>query len=531
MSGFLEYPKGRVYTLPMQKKRIFVNILSGYVGKAIGIGLGIIIIPFLVHKLGKETFGIIIVVESIICLIELISTSVRTSIAHHTTFSLSQEKKKDFLEYLSTGRGILFVVALIVFSIGVLLSVNAPSFLHLPHSLSGQSRTLFMITTFSFAITIPNIVYWSVLYSHHRLDLINLTSSASQILRAASLLIFFSFLPPQFVSLTTYGVVYLLTTWSKNYFIYWWHKKILPDERIGLQHFNVRKVQEMVSYSVFSSLGQLSYILYENAMGMFLFFFWGASANAAYAISIKFPSSLERLFEEPTWSLTPTFTELYAKNSLELLRVLLFTYTKLVCLLVVPICLGIMFFSETLISLWMGNGFSVSAQILPLHILPLIVTVPFSVCYCVMSASAKVKIPGIIVGPSLVLMFALAVFFSRVVGLGIYGIAMGEATVHLLFAILFLPYYSCKIAKIRLDHYWKEAYLKPFAWAAGITLAGLAVFYAARMTLFSLKAQITALITLIVYATGSFMLILNPSEKGYLLGLFGGVKKRLRIFM
>src|ERR1700722_5552277 len=157
--------------------QIIKNIFSNYFANFLQMALGIMIVPFLIHKLGKSSFGIIVLVETIICFFEILAISVRISLSRFVTFSLSSNNEKDFQEYISCGRYLLFLVSGIIFIFGTLLSCFFQKIFQVPAGLVLQTKILFFIVNFSFVVTIPNIIYWSMLYAKQRFDLINIAFS------------------------------------------------------------------------------------------------------------------------------------------------------------------------------------------------------------------------------------------------------------------------------------------------------------------------------------------------------------------
>jgi O-antigen/teichoic acid export membrane protein len=158
--------------------------------------LGFLLIPFLIKKLGEDAFGIIVLAESTIVFLEIATISIRIALSRHATFSLAQNKKDEFMEYLSTGWFILLVSATFVFFVGVVLSYNFTNIFHVPPIYVKESKILFLLITIAFSTVVPNIVFWSVLYAKQRFDLINISASAGRLLRAVAIFILFSLLPP-----------------------------------------------------------------------------------------------------------------------------------------------------------------------------------------------------------------------------------------------------------------------------------------------------------------------------------------------
>jgi len=169
------------------KTQIIKNLFSNYLVNSLQMILGILVVPFLIIKLGKEAFGLIVLVESTIFIFEVMVGSVRIALSRHATYALAKGDLDEFIQYLSTGKYILFVVGGIILLLGSLVSCFFSYIFKVPLDLVLSSKLLFLLVTSSFFITVPNIVYWSILYSKQRFDLLNLASSIGLISRALSI--------------------------------------------------------------------------------------------------------------------------------------------------------------------------------------------------------------------------------------------------------------------------------------------------------------------------------------------------------
>ena len=187
--------------------------------------LGFFLVPFLIGKLGSAVYGIIVLTESTIAFFEILTVSVRMALSRHATFALAQGKVDEFVEYISTGLRILCFSAAAVTLFGVTLSYYFPYLFKVPEGYAGQSQVHFFLISAAFAISIPNIVYWSALYAKQRFDLINFSTSFGLIMRAVCIFLFYSLVPKKYISLTAYGFIYLAMTVTQNYMIYFWCKK------------------------------------------------------------------------------------------------------------------------------------------------------------------------------------------------------------------------------------------------------------------------------------------------------------------
>ncbi len=493
-----------------------MNILSNYAGRVVGMLIGFFLVPFLVLKLGKEVFGLIVVFEGLMVFVEAMSTSIRVALSQNATFALSSGNKEEFIGYMSTGRGIFFVLSGIVFVAGLIISSFIPVIFRIPEAYHQDSHVFFMLLTCSFAISIPNVVYWAGLYAKQRFDLINLASSAGIIIRGIAIFALFSILPAKNLTLVTYGLISLIMTWTQNFAIYLAYKKVLAEFRINLKHFNLKKVRQILSFSFYAMTGHLSSVFHDNAINWMVNRLWGPAYNAMYGIGVKFGGLIEKIFMEPTWTLTPTFTDLLAKKENDRLKQFIYVYSKVMGMLVIPICLALMAFSQSIIHSWVGDGFSDSATMMFIGLMGQMVYIPVAACLNIPYAIGKVKIPGILSPIFSMMSLTLCYVFSVHMQMGLKGMAVGTSIACTVYTIIFSVPYSLKIIGFSVREYWVESYIKPLFWALiywGAVLFGIHWFH--KGFILSVMPIVTLFLCAPVYFLGVYWLVLNARDKVY----------------
>ncbi len=509
------------------KGQITKNVASNYALSAVQMALGILLIPFLIKKLGKEVFGIAILSESIIAFVEVGIASFRIALSRYVTFALAQNNQQDFIEYISSGRYILFLASLIVLVLGLTLSLFFPAIFRVPPGQELQSKMLFALITIAIVITIPNVIYWSILYAKQRLDLINLSSSLGVILRAAAIFVLFSFLPTKCVSLATYGIIYLFIRWAQNYFVYIWHKKILPGIKPEFRFFKWDKVVEVMSFSIHTSLGSVSTTIYENMANVLVNIFYGPAANSLYAVSLKIPATIKSLFLQATWALTPTFIDLAAKDDRRRLTTLFFMYSKAVAVISIPVVLLLIVFAHPIITCWVGDSFTVAADLLPIHILPLLITIPFAATNCVNTANAKVKVPNAVMFIAAIVNVALGILLAKTFHLDLFGFAAATTLCVIISNGLFTPYYACRVSKLDYRQLWGDAFCKPFVWSLLIVISFVLLIQLSWGKSFITTAS-GSLFVIFVYILGCFKWVLNHDEVEYISSFLTRIGNKMR---
>ncbi len=496
------------------KQQIVKNVFSNYIVSILGITTGFALVPFLLGKLGKDAFGLISLVDSTIIFFEVATVSVRTALARNATYALAQDKKEDFMAYLSTGRALLFFSSVIVLVIGLIISYFFPILFKVPPHLARHSQLLFFFVCTAFTISIPNIVFWSVLYAKQRYDLINSAMSFGTLARAGALFLLFSALPSQYSNLTVYGLIYIFFTWIQNHMIVLSSRKVFPDIHFSLKSFQKTKVREILTLSAYTSIQRLASIFVSNVTNILINIFYGPSANAIFAVSTKLPMMMRRLFTETTWSLTPTFTELAAKQDLVRLEKLFFTYTRLLIMFVSPLCFLLLIFGKDFIIWWVGDEFSMSGDLIVLFTAPLLLGIPFAVCGCINNAYGKLKVPSLVGLGYSISNVVLGVVLARKFNMGLYGFGYANLVSAFLYLSLFQPFYTCHNASIPVGRYWHKAVLIPFI-PSLITAFGM-FMYTQNTRISSPLAIVDLLFMAILLISSSYLLsifVLNADEK------------------
>lgn len=492
--------------------------------------VGFLLVPFLVRHLGKEAFGLTALAETTILMCEIFTVSIRQALSRHVTFAMAKGDEQSVTEYLSTGRFILFFSAAIVLAVGVFIGFRFDSYFNVPGHLAEESRRLFILIVLGFTAPIPNIVFWTVLYAKQRYDLINAATGAAVVVRALAVFILFSILPSQLASLTVYGLVYWITMLCENFVIYFLYRKLAPTLRIHWRHFNGSKIRDILSFGLHTSISRLSGILAGNLINVLVNVNWGASLNAVYAVAQRFLAPLNRIFSEPTWTLTPTFTDLAGRGDKAKVEQLLFTYSKALMIAWVPVCFFGMLAGQDLMRLWVGNDFDESGRLMVLYLVSMLTGVPFATCGCITTAYGKVKWPSLF-GLVMALLNVMTGFWlAKRYDIGLFGFAYSNILFGLIGGTFFLPYYACRVASLSLSRYWVEAIIKPLSLAVPLFVLAEAASRAANFSdgINAPYLMVYGVASAIYYA-GAFYWILDSTEKRLTMDLAGPFRPILKL--
>lgn len=217
---------------------------------------------------------------------------------------------------------------------------------------------------------------------------------------------------------------------------------------------------------------------------------------------------------EAAWTLIPTFIDLAAKKDFRRMEHLFIFYTKIMSIVNTPLCLVLIVMAKPLILLWVGKEFIMSAYLIPIHIIPLFMAIPFAVCSCITYAYAKVKIPSFVSLGVAVLNIFTGILFGVVFSWGLYGIAAGAALSSVIYLTAFFPYYACKVSGISITKYIYHSFIKPFALACAVMGAGFCLTNYFKMEL-NISLRTLSILTGLfsVYAVLAFVFVLDNFDR------------------
>ncbi len=509
------------------KKQILSNLTSNYLLNFVGMALGFFLVPFLIGKLGSDIYGIIVLTESTIAFFEILTISLRQALSRHATFAYSQKRMDEFTEYLSTSLRMLYFSTIFILLAGFAISYFFPVLFRVPRGYGLQSQWHFFMISTSFAVSALNIPYWSALYAKQRYDLINFSSSFGLILRALFIYLFYSFAPKEHISLAAYGFIYMAMTLGQNSLIYYWYRANFAGIHLSMRSFKAEKVRNILSFSAHTSISRVSMVLSQNAANILVNIFWGPAMNTVYSLILKLPMLMHRIFSETSYALTPTFTDLAAKNDRKKSEKLLYMYSKLLAIITYPLLWTLILLSHLIIEWWVGPGFSLAGDLMPLYVIILFANIPVSVTGCVLNAHGRVKLPSLLSLGSAILNLTLCFVLGVTFNMGLFGIALAALVSTKSLGLFFLPAYTCRILGISVRKYYMETLLKPFLLSALLLAGG---FWTLQILVPEHGKSDLIGLFLAAYAVhylSAYRWLLNDEEKGHMKDIVRIVKERL----
>jgi O-antigen/teichoic acid export membrane protein len=287
---------------------------------------------------------------------------------------------------------------------------------------------------------------------------------------------------------------------------------------LGWHWVSRHALREMFAFGIWAFIGTLGIRVVYYTSAILIGLLLGVEDIAFYAIGFMVIDFARGLVTQVAVVMSPDIDKTAGKGDLAELQWLMIRGIRMTMFLAVPLLVGLMVFGEEFIALWMGPGYTRSAEVLLLLTISQFAALATRPCTSVLSGLGHVKfIAALLIGEGALNLLA-SLFFVLVTHLGIHGVALGTVVSMLITNSLVQPAYVCRKIGMLLGRFTRETFLR---WiAAGVVFAAVCVL--ARMVIppagwgrFALKVAALGL----CYVPVGLLVALGAGERAAILAL------------
>jgi O-antigen/teichoic acid export membrane protein len=436
-------------------RRIAQNILSNWLALAITTVVGFFLSPFVVHHLGNLTYGVWVIIMSLVAYMNLLDLGLRGAVTRFVSKGSAQNNHQESSQAVSGALWIRLWISLAIIVTGFVVSAGFNHVFTIPIELQQTARVAVLITAITVALNLWCGVFGGVLVALHRYDLTSTVSILQTCVRAAGII----WLLRSGHGILGLAIWDLVTAVAANSVLSFLCFKVYPQLKVVFTRPDRATLKKLWTYSLYAFLinvaVQVTYYTDNVVVGAFL----TPAAVTLYAIGGILVGYIRQIVSSMTTTFTPLASTFEAEGSHQNLRRLLIHGTRAALLVSLPIEVALFFRGHTFIHLWMGEQYAQpSGTVMQI----LLLSVVFS--------SANVTSGGIVYGMEKhkrIALWAMAEGASNFIlsvilvrRIGIYGVAWGSAIPSVIIELLLWPPYICKLVGIPLRTYLWQAWVR-----------------------------------------------------------------------
>jgi O-antigen/teichoic acid export membrane protein len=438
-------------------KAVAANVIWNWAGIIVTMGTGVVIAPFLIHRLGESIYGLWILIAALTGYFGLLDLGIRGSVGRYIAFHRAQQDFNAVNAVLNTALVLLCGVAGVA-CLATLISVWLfPHVFEIPAGYHNPARIALLIVGLNLALTFPVAIFDSVLWALQRFDLLNIVDIPVGILRTV-LVFYFIGRGDGLIALANIAIAMTaLAAVIKAIMSFW----IEPQLRLNLRFAGMATARKIYGYGIWSFLlaaaregrGQLSPVLIGALLNV--------SFVTVYSIASRLIGYATQFVIASTGVLTPVATTLHAQEKNEQQQKLFVEGGKYCSAVALYFALLFIVLGRSLIRVWVGPELVAQGAGTLLDILVIGEIIPMSqwVTYSMILGMARHKLSAWVAVVEVIIMVVLMVLLVKPMGL--VGVCLAVAVAGFLCRGIFQVIYGCHLMRVSVWRYSLEALLRP----------------------------------------------------------------------
>jgi O-antigen/teichoic acid export membrane protein len=364
-------------------RTIFRNVATRYLSVAAEMAIGLITLPFNLHHLGTEAYGLWMLTAGVTIHFSILDLGYGGAMVKFMAQYRAHKDTRALNEIASTLFYLFAVFGVLAYLVVIGLAFNLEHVFRITPGQAEIGKWILLIIGINVAINFPFSVYGGVSSGFQRYDINNMVAIGSNLAVAAVNI---------GMVLAGYGLVALVAATSAvrflTYFLYRRNAyRAFPGLRIRPGYVRKERLREVTGFSVYSSIidwaNKLNYELDEVVIGIFL----GAGPVAIWAVADRVISGTQRLTNQGNAVLFPFVVDSDETQQIGRLRRVLIEGTRLSLATVLPIALVLVVLAEPLVRAWIRTPEIIAAA-------PVIQILAFAVALRVGNATSTTLLKG-----------------------------------------------------------------------------------------------------------------------------------------
>ena len=436
----------------MSNRRIIENISSNWANLAVTVAIAFLVSPVIVKSLGKELYGIWVLIVSVTGYFTVLDFGVNTAIIRYVSRSAAQKDYDGTRAVYSTSLAIFGIIALTILLFALVFGYFFQDFFRL-YSLSRQYLyAVFMVSALDLACGLFFSVYLSVLGGLQDFKFINYSSIVINIIKSIILIIFLKYgysimmlaLLQLFFNSLRALCQYIKIKLKYDYMVF---KK---------KYIDIETIKSICDYSKYSFIIAIALKLLFYTDSVVIGALIGVSSVVFYAI----PSSLLDYVEKFVWAMVAVLVPVISVNEANgnnAGNVRLYVVgTRYILLVSMPVVISLYYYGSDFIHIWMGPEIGERSKwVLKLLLIGFGISFSQLIAHGILKGISRHRILAYIMAAEALANLGMSMVLAT--SYGIEGVAVGTL-VPLVLASVAITIYSCRVLKIKIWHYLYKAY-------------------------------------------------------------------------
>ena len=482
------------------------GIRGGYLNLVVTWAVQLLMVPLLLHHLGRETYGLYAALTAIVGYFALLTFGSTLAVPRYVADLAARGEAEALNALVSTYLVAFVVVGAVGLAAGLAATPLLTRWIAVPDALRGAIAPAWRLVIGGWAIGLAAGLFQSLLTGLSEVHLANLANSARTALNlavAAAVLWSGGVLADLLLGL-------LAATLVSSFALYVVVRRRHPAIRLSLRHARLGTMRATLQPTAYYFLMQLAALVVMGTDNIVIGVFLGVERVAAYAVAFQLWAVMLAVLWSGIDVLLPFIARWSARAEDEALRRAFLRSTKYAFAGSALAAVVLVAHGRWLIARWVGPDLAIDGRLLTVFAFMLLTASPIHTAALVLAGMGRHRAPAI--GGAVEAALNLALSLALVRPLGMIGVALGTAISGLVTNAWVAPKAACAELGIGVRDYLRSA-LTP-ALAPALLAAGVAAIGSAWSPALTMAAVIA------IFAATFWMAGLDASERREALSLF-----------
>jgi O-antigen/teichoic acid export membrane protein len=450
------------------------NVGANVAGTIVNMISGLLVMPYLILKLGTATYGLWILIGTLSGYFGVLDLGVSAALGRLLAFHRARQESAQMNAVMSTAFALLMIAFLIVCIATFLALLIFPHIFRIPAEHALDARVSIILVGLSLALTFPASVFGGLLWGFERFDLQNAVDIPALILRTVLSMTMVSVTAP----LTSLGIIVLVVNGCSIVLKLVICRRLAPELRLSARHVERSKIRQIFSIGGWMSVISWSRTLIPQIAPTLIGVRLGSATVTTFTVARQLVAYVNIFTNSATQVMTPRAIAAHATNSVDIQERLFIEGGKFAYALTVFICGGFICLGLPFIHWWQHGLQDASYPLL--LVLLLGETLPMSqwLTYSVLQGAGRQKQLGLLA--ILEALLSLPLILGLIGPEGVRGVCVGVALAGFLVRGFAQWLYGCRLLNIRVSAYARRVFIP-------VTLAGTFPVLALYVSTLSLK--------------------------------------------
>jgi O-antigen/teichoic acid export membrane protein len=422
---------------PTYSKRLIHNSLFSISATISTSIIAFFLVPFLVKYLGKEGYGVWVLVGSVFAYAMTLQLGLSSAINRHIPVFLVKQDRLGIDRVVSSSVFFFGCVGLILAVVAIVVSLNLDSWFTIPSNLVGAGKSLVLIVGGLFALSMLVRPFGAVISGFQRYDILGLGLLIPYALRAA--LVVWALLAGH--GLIVVGLIFGLSELATQCVYWFFSRRLLGSLSISARRVDFVLLRQMMAYGTSTFLYVTTTVIVFKGSDIILGVFLTASEVARFALAAAPVLMATELIGASLAAVKPAVRDLDAREDDERVREISFLGQKYSLLVMLPATSFLILMGREFLVLWVGSDFADVGTILAILAIGRFFMAAQHSNFLVLVGKGEHRVFGIMAVTMAASAIALGVIFVGVFDWGITGMAVACAAPMVLIYGLIMPIY------------------------------------------------------------------------------------------